>query len=689
MLQRIISLVLFTVLLIAGCKRPSENLSAATGAGNDWALHSGDNAESNYSRLNRITTGNVKDLGLAWYLDLPNETSLEGTPLAVNGVVYVTGALGKVYAVKAISGELAWTYDPEVWKHNPGKLKLNFAVNRGVAYANGKIFLATFDGRLEAIDATTGKLTWSVETVPHDSYYFITSAPRTFGNKVIIGNSGGDFGARGYVTAYDQANGKQTWRFHVTPGSPEENRGDPVMEAAAKTWGGEFWKSGTGGSVWDNITYDEKYNRIYIPTGNGGPTDADRRSPGDGDNLYTNSIIALDANNGKYLWHYQIVPRDSWNYDCTQQITLTVMNIGGQQRDVLMQAPKSGFFYVIDRQTGKPISAEKFAKVTWAERIDMQSGRPIEVPNAHYESGEVTIWPNPVGAHSWQTMSYNPGTGLVYIPYMQNGVRYYHGAPQPGDLNDFGISIGSVKADAEDGKGQLLAWDPVKQQLRWKVQHEGLLNGGTMTTAGNLVFQGAADGWFTAYDAKTGERLWRFNAGLGIISPPITYAVGDTQYVSVLVGWGGSAAIGSDVMDMGWKWGAPRRLLTFALNGKASLPPMRARNTAVHALDDPSHTFTAADVTTGKQLYMQCIVCHGRDLNAAGGSAPDLRESAVPIDAERFWQVVHDGSLLNMGMPKYDTLTREQSDSIRAYIRAEARKTLSEQKAAAHYAARQ
>ena len=642
----------------------------------DWADHGADVDETGFSPLAQVNKATIGKFGLAWYLDLPGETSLEGTPLAVGGVLYATGAYGKVYAVDGASGRLLWTHDPAVWRANPAKLALNFAANRGVAYADGRIFLATFDGRLQALDAKTGKLVWSVETVPHDSFYFITAAPRVFNGKVIIGNSGGDFGARAFVTAYDAATGKQAWRFYVTPGSPKENAGDPVMEAAAKTWSGEFWKTGTGGSVWDNITFDAKYNRIYIPTGNGGPTNAEQRSPGGGDNLYTAAIVALDADTGKYVWHYQYNPRDTWNYDCTQQITLTRLTIGGRPRDVLVQAPKNGFFYVIDRQTGKLVSAEKFTKATWADHIDIATGRPVEGKDVRYQSGESTIWPNPVGAHSWQAMSFSPRTGLVYIPTMQNGVHYHKGPPQPGEFNDFGISIGSFKASPEDGKGALVAWDPVSQKQRWRVQNPTLLNGGTLVTGGDLVFQGTADGWFSAYDAATGKRLWRFQAGLGIIAPPIAFKAGGKQYVSVLVGYGGSASVGSDVMDVGWKWGAPRRLLTFAIGGKATLPRGAPPTFTVNALDEPGLALAPADVEAGRNLYMQCVVCHGRDLNPAGGVAPDLRESPVALDGAAFWSVVHDGALLPKGMPRFGQLTGEEARLIRTYIRAGARAAL-------------
>lgn len=648
------------------------SFSEVRGANGDWAEHGRDSDETNFSPLAQINAQNVAHLGLVRMLDLPGEVSLVATPLEVGGVVYFPGSYGKVYAVDAIGGKILWTYDPEVWKFNPAKMRLNFAVTRGVAFARGRIFLASFDGRLLALDAKTGALEWSIETTAHDSFYFITGAPRVFNEDVVIGNAGGDFGARAYVTAYNQKTGQLAWRFYVTPGSPEQNRGDAAMERAAATWPGQFWKTGTGGSVWDNMTFDAKLNRIYLATGNPGPTDAEIRSPGGGDNLFTDSIVALDANNGKYLWHYQLNPHDTWNFDATAQMTLARITVDGKSRDVLMQAAKNGFFYVLDRATGKVISAEKFGKVTWAERIDLDTGRPVEVPGSRYINGDAVVWPNPTGAHSWQTMSYSPKAGLVYIPYVQNGVHFYKGPTKKNDVNDFGISVGSVLADPEDGKGALLAWDPAQHTLRWKVQHDTVLNGGLLSTAGDLVFQGTADGYLSAYNAASGERLWRFDAGLGIIAPAISYALSGQQYVSILVGWGASAAIGSDVMDVGWKWGAPRRLLTFALGGKMTLPPSMPRDLRVNVREVANEHFRDDDVAAGKALSMQCIVCHGRELSAAGGPAPDLRESAVPIDPDAFWSVVHDGALITQGMPRFDDMTRDQAAQLRAYIRTAA-----------------
>ncbi len=667
------------LLLLVACREPVARAGAADqrGAGANWTSHGGDADETDYSVLSAINTRNVKRLGLAWSLELPGEVSLEATPLAVDGVLYFTGSYGTVYAVDAATGRLLWRHDPQIWKHHPERMRLSFAVNRGVAYEGGRVFSATLDGRLLALDAANGHVLWEVETLAPDALMYITGAPRAYHGKVVIGQGGADFGSRGYVTAYDAVTGRQRWRFYLAPGTPEQNRGDPAMERAAATWTGSYWKTGTGGSPWDSLTFDAKLNRLYVAAGNAAPNDPTVRSPGGGDNLYTASIVALDADTGLYVWHYQINPRDEWDYDCTQQMTIAQLLIDGEQRDVLMQAPKNGFFYMLDRHTGKLISAAKIGKVTWAERIDLASGRPVESRNARYDTvGETVIWPNPTGAHNWQAMSYSPQAGLVFIPYMQNGVHYYHGEPQPWDVLIGGLAIGSAKVDPEDGKGALLAWDPVAHRPAWKVQHDFIWSGGTLSTAGNLVFQGTADGYLSAYEARGGRRLWHFDAQLGIIAAPISYAARGKQYVAVLVGYGGAASIGSDTMNVGWKWGAPRRLLAFALDATAQLPPAAPRDTSVHALDDAGIVIRAADVISGKALYMNCVLCHGRELSSAGAPAPDLRESAVAIDREAFWKVVHDGALVPQGMPQFEDFTREQVEELYAYIRAGAREAL-------------
>ena len=649
----------------------------AAGAAVNWSGHGGEPDEAGFSPLAQITPRSVVRLGLAWSLELPGEQMLEATPLAVDGALYFTGSYSAVYAVDAVNGKLLWKHDPEVWKHNPAKMNYIFGANRGAAYAEGRVFVCTMDGRLLALDAKTGQLRWSVETVERDDKRTSTGAPRTFNGKVIIGHGGGDLGTRGYVTAYDQATGRQAWRFYVAPGSPEENKGDPAMERAAETWSGEYWKTGSGGAPWNGITFDSELNRIYIGTGNSGPYDPAVRSPGGGDNLYLTSIVALDAETGEYIWHYQMNPREAWDYKATANIITATLQVDGKPRKVLMQAPTNGFFYVIDRVNGKLISAEKTGKVTWAERIDRDSGKPVEAKNIRYETGESTLWPSVFGTHNWQAMSFNPKTGLAYIPYMQLGMRFTR---TPGAFS--GVTNAPVFADAADGKGALLAWDPVAQKQRWKVQHEWFWNGGTLTTAGNLVFQGTADGYFSAYDAETGARVWRFFAGLGIISAPIAYSVEGRQYVSLLAGYGASNTYGMGLMNVGWKYNAqPRRLLTFALDGKAVLPPTAPPDKSVKPVDDPTVTIAEADIEAGHKLYsLYCGACHGREAESAGAPAPDLRESTIALHPESLWSVLHDGALLSRGMPRFLMLNEEQVRQLHASIRARAREALGARK---------
>ena len=640
----------------------------------NWLSHDGSADATAYSPMDSINSKNVNRLGLVWSLDLPGEHSLQATPLAVDGVLYFSGSYSAVYAVDARTGKLLWKYDPEIWKNDPAKIRFSLPVTRGVGYSDGRIFAATLAGRLLALDAKTGKPLWDVPTVAADSMQSINAAPRVFNGKVFIGNSGSDFGARGYVTAFDATSGRQLWRFYTAPGTPQENAGDPVMERAAATWSGEYWKTGTGGDVWDSITFDQELNRIYIGTGNG-PYDASERDTGGADHLYAASIIALDADTGKYLWHYQTTPHDVWDFDATQQMTLADLVIQGERRKVLMQAPKNGFFYVLDRRDGKLISAQKTGKVTWAERIEPATGRPVEAVHARYGTGESVVWPGPLGAHSVQTMSFSPKTGLVYLPYMRLGVRYVRNPTEANGmlLGDLGIS--SVDGNPANAKGALLAWDPVEQRARWSVPVATIWNGGTLATGGGLVFQGAADGYLSAYDAAAGQQLWRFNAKLGINAAPISYSVSGQQYISVLVGYGGSAAVWG--MNVGWKFNAqPRRLLTFALGGKATVPATPGPDLTVKALDDPTLKLEEADVRAGRLLYMQCVVCHGLNLNSTGSPAPDLRESAIALRVDSLSALLHQGTLQSGGMPRFDALSEDQIKQIHAYVRAGAREVL-------------
>jgi quinohemoprotein ethanol dehydrogenase len=651
----------------------------AVGAGNDWPAVGGASDESSYSRLDQINTNDISKLGLAWSLDLPGEVSLEATPLEVNGTIYFTGSETKVYAVDAKTGEIKWTYDPQVWKHNPDKMHFSFGANRGMAYENGKVFAAALDGRLFALDANTGKELWVAESIPSGMLNVSTGAPRVMNGKVIIGNGGADFGSRGFVTAFDANTGAQLWRFFITPGSPEQNKGDPAMEAAAKTWSPDFWKhTGGGGTAWNGMTFDPELDRVYIGTGNSGPYDPNLRDPNGGDDLYNVSIVALDAKSGKYIWHYQENQRDCWDYKSTPNIIMATIPINGQPREVLLHAPTNGFFYVLDRKTGKLLNEPgKTTDITWAKNIDLKTGRPNEYPNIRYETGETNLWPGSIGGHNWQAMSFDPKTGLVYIPVHQIGVRFSrHGGSENG-FNVMGLSVEPIVERPGDGHGYLVAWNPVTQKEAWRVQHPGLWNGGTLATAGGLVFQGTADGYFEAYDAKTGKEVWKFDAGLGIIGAPMSYSIDGRQYVSILVGYGGTAAAYGHFMDMGYKFGRqPRRLLTFAMGGDKTLPPKSPPDFTVHALDDPALELNEADVTAGRALSVQCAACHGVGLQATGTPGPDLRESSIALKLESFSTLLKSGALLEQGMPRFQQLTDDQIREIHAYIRAKAREAL-------------
>ncbi|NND49656.1 MAG: PQQ-binding-like beta-propeller repeat protein, partial [Rhizobiales bacterium] len=442
---------------------------------------------------------------------------------------------------------------------------------------------------------------------------------------------------------------------------------------------GEYWKTGTGGTVWAGITFDPELNQVYLGVGNAGPYDPEKRSPGGGDNLFTSGIVALNADTGEYVWHYQQNPRDSWDYKATPNIVTANMKIEGQDRQVILHAPTNGFFYVIDRKTGKLINQPgKTTFINWADSIDVETGRPVERENVRYEKGATEIWPGTNGGHNWQAMSYSPRSGLVYIPVQQMGTRFSRDQSEQSDtaFNVMGLVITPLVKQPGDGKGTLVAWDPVAQKEVWSVQHDHYWNGGTMATAGGLVFQGTADGKFNAYDAKDGKELWSFDAGLGIMAAPMSYSIGGKQYVAVLVGWGGTVAAISDVADVGWKYGAqPRRLLVFALDGKEKLPPSPPRTDKVDALDDPDLVLDEADVAAGRALHLVCASCHGAGFRSAGAPGPDLRESAIALRLDTFTQMVREGRM-EKGMPNYTWLSEDQIRYLHSYVRARARESL-------------
>jgi quinohemoprotein ethanol dehydrogenase len=515
----------------------------------DWLAYGRTHAEQRFSPLKDINVSTISRLAPDWYMDLPNDKALVSTPLVVDGILYFTGTSNRIRAVSATNGTPIWSFDPEVAKHIGKDRKPGWTQSRGISYYNGKIFTATWEGRLMALEAKTGKLIWSVLTIDPGKQMSITGAPKAFAGKVLIGNGGAEAAPnRGYVTAYDTETGKLAWRFYIVPGNPANGFENDAMKMAAKTWTGEWWKYGGGGNAWHGFTYDAELHTLYIGTGNGGPWNPKVRSEKGGDNLFLSSIVALDPDKGTYKWHYQTTPGDAWDYNSNMDIVLATLKIKGTDTKVLMHAPKNGFFYVINREKGKLISAKPFVETTWASAIDSLTGRPVINPNARYDSGSVYITPSPHGAHSWHAMSYNPQTGLVYIPTIHDAAVFsaqgVNTAEWKANPTKGGIAVGLADAERtpRSYSGSLQAWNPVMQQLAWIQPHKELWNAGTLTTAGNLVFQGTAEGEFLAINAQTGKILWTYDAGLGISAPPITYKISGKQYIALLVGWGGAFA---------------------------------------------------------------------------------------------------------------------------------------------------
>ena len=655
--------------------------------GKNWPAYGRTYGEQRYSPLKQINAGNIGGLGLAWSLDLPGEKQLVSTPLVVDGVIYFAGSYSKVWAVDVRTQKVLWSHDPETIKHAGDKLRVLWGTSRGIAYWNGKIFAATGDGRLVAIDAATGKQVWTQMTVEPDSAYYITGAPRAFDGKVIIGNGGAEVGpVRGYVTTYDAETGAQLWRWWTVPGNPADGFENNAMKYAATTWNGEWWKHGGGGTVWNAITYDAEFNHIYLGTGNGTPWNQRIRSPGGGDNLYLCAIVALDADTGKYKWHYQTVPGETWDFTSTMDIVLADINVHERDLKVLMHAPKNGFFYIINRANGKLLSARPFAKVTWAKEVDMKSGRPIEVEGSRYEDGEETVWPGPMGAHNWQPMSYNPGTGLVYLPYQDLAGYYNDSKIVPAEWQhtalQFDVGVAGFRDDspADSGSSGLMGWDPITQTPKWKLVNQGLWNAGTMTTAGNLVFQGHADGSLKAYRGDNGDIIWEFDAKHGISASPVTFDVDGTQYVAILAGWGGAIALmgGSMGAQHGWMYGVhPRRLLVFALGGKANLPSTPPPQFAKVRAAPDFEIDEALAVAGGDVWEKNCAWCHGPGV-VAGGGAPDLRASAVSLDLTALKALVLDGVLRERGMPWFPHLNAGDVEAVQHFIRKKARASMTE-----------
>ncbi len=659
----------------------------------DWLTYGRSYNEQRFSPLKQIDDKNAGQLGLAWSYDLDTHRGQESTPLVVDGVMYFTTAWSKVFAVNAASGALIWSYDPKV----PPQWAVNACcdvVNRGAAIWEGKLFFGTLDGRLVALDAASGKLLWETLTIDPKFRHTITGAPRVVKGKVIIGNGGGEFGVRGYLSAYDVGSGKLIWRFYTVPGDPAKPFESSILEKAAKTWTGQWWKSGGGGTVWDSIVYDPDLDLLYFGTGNGEPWSQKYRSPNGGDNLLTCSIVAIKPDTGEYVWHYQEDPGDDWDFDSAEQIILADIPIGGQVRKVLLQAPKNGFFYVLDRATGALISAQPYTYVNWATGADMKTGRPIETPIARYAGSDpAPVVPGPLGAHSWQPMSFSPLTRLTYIPVNDLGFKYKSAEhfERKNMAPNYGIDVVAAgmpqdpkikQAILATVKGKLVAWDAAQQKQAWKIDRSGPWNGGTLATAGNLVFEGTADGHFEVYRADSGEKVWSFTAQTGVMAGPVTYTVNGEQYVAVLAGWGGVFPLAAgEVALKASTLPNVSRVLAFKLGGKASLPP--PSEIEQPELNPPPSTASAAGIHKGEALFQRyCAACHG-DVAVSGGVLPDLRYSGT-LANDQWFHIVLDGMLEPDGMVSFKKeLSHQDAAAIRSYVIFRANQGKAEKKSAA------
>jgi quinohemoprotein ethanol dehydrogenase len=652
-------------------------LLAADAEPGQWLSHGRTYGEQRFSPLAQIDTSNVAELGLAWYGDLAISRAQESTPLFVDGVLYVTTAWSNVKAYDARTGAALWTFDAQV-PREWGSRACCDVVNRGAAAWNGKIYVGTIDGRLLAIDAATGSLAWTADTlVRRDVAYTITGAPRIVKGRVLIGNGGAEYGVRGYVSAYDAETGALAWRFFTVPGDPKLGFENETMARAAETWNGEWWRLGGGGTVWDSMAYDPELDLLYIGTGNGSPWNQGLRSPGGGDNLFLSSIVALRPDDGSYVWHYQTTPGESWDYTATQPIVVADLTLDGAPRRVVMQAPKNGFFYVLDAATGALISAEKFAAVNWASGVDLATGRPIENPAARYHvTGQpVAVQPSSAGAHNWHPMAFSPQTGLVYLSASNSALVYAPDRnfnPNP-RVSNLGIDLAAGGALGPGALAALprgsytLAWDPVAKREAWRVDGP---SAGMLATAGGLVFRGFNDR-LVAYAAADGRELWSSqDVHTGIVAGPISFELDGVQHVAVVAGRATGNYYAPDYS----------RLLVFRRGANVQLPPEREFTPA--PLNPPPSVASADEIARGRELYdSSCVLCHDDPGNAGGifrrGLFPDLAYSPALASRDAFAAIVIDGARAANGMASFSqVLDAEGAEAIRAYLIADANAAL-------------
>jgi quinohemoprotein ethanol dehydrogenase len=705
------------LLLAGGCKRevptptappapsaataPAAAIDAArlaAGEPDQWLTPGRDPNGTYFSPLTDVNAGNVAQLGLAWDYRLGTGRGLEGTPLVVDGVMYASGNFGRVYALDAATGRELWKYDPQIdgqW----ARYACCDAVNRGLAAYDGRIYVGALDGWLHALDARTGHLVWKVDTLigrREREPYTLTGAPLLAGDLIVIGNSGGDFaGARGYVTAYDLKTGAERWRFFTVPRNPADGPQDQDhLKTAIATWDPRHrWDAGSGGTVWDGMAYDPSLHLVYIGTANAAPYNSHIGGRRGGDELYAASIIAIHADDGKMAWYYQTVPQDRWDFDSTQKLVLADIDLAGRRRQVVMQASKNGFYYVLDRGTGELLSAHNFAFVSWTRGIDPKTGRPIVDPSANFDHGPALVFPSVSGAHSWQPMAFDAAHGLTFIPVIEAGNVIVETIDRRAGLVEGQFTTPSFVPEAYDpvamrslygtlppldrlargiktnvaSRGFLRAWNVAEHRIAWETQTATSWDGGVLATAGGLVFQGDANGKLNAYASDTGRKLASLDLGSSMMAAPITYRVNGIQYIAILAGYGGGAVITGapfDPASAAYRYGNDGRVIALKLGGPTPpLPPLRADDGPPP--EPPARQGTAAQIADGEVLYNRhCARCHvfGRSI------LPDLRR-ATPATHTLFKSILLEGIYAAMGMGRFDdVLSAADAEALHDYV---------------------
>jgi len=695
-------------LILSACAsdRAPDAPAQQSSAGDNWTSPGGDAGKTHYSTLTDMNPTNVGKLGLAWEVNLGTNRVLEATPVVIDGVMYTSGVAGRAYAFDAATGKELWRFEPEVDMQVNRTVCCDMA-NRGVAVARGKVYVATLDAQLYALDAKTGKVLWKADTVDDKTRGVnSTGAPEVAGNVVVIGNGGAEYDTRGYVSAFDLDSGKLVWRFHTVPRDPALGAQDhPDLEEAVKTWDPKSrWDIGGGGTPWDAINYDPETGNVIIGTGNGGPYHTIKRSPKGGDQLYLASLVALDAKTGRKKWHYQQTPGDNWDFTSTQPIILTQMKIDGADRPVLIHAPKNGYLYILDRRDGKLLRANPIVRVNWADGIDAKTGRPLLRPDrADYATSPKIVFPGTTGARNWHPATYDPQTGLYYASVLDMGNLIYQ---SPGAkpmrkkmLNvDAALVFTSVLKDAlpampppvqaavtslpewpevlnNPGKGELRAIDPLTGKTKWAVPADGWQDrAGTLTTAGGLLFHGNIAGQLRVFDKATGKLLKSIDTGSSILAAPMTYRVKGVQYVAVMAAWGGGGYAYVPPYSAAYKRGNQGRLLVFKLGGSTvPLPPELPKLDVAPEPPAQAAGVTPATIAQGQQLFFaNCVMCHA---NQHRSITPDLRRMQ-PGTHQAFSKIVLEGLLLQNGMPRWDDVLKPQEvAAIHAWLIDEQRKT--------------